>query len=197
MPPVPNRCETGARHCKPWPVSPVAPCSQGGHVKGGRQMDGGWLRLHPQSLWRQSLHTSTGLSVHAASEEALTAIYHSTRPHHCQDLYLHVGSHQYPLLFLDRYFDKEKEPTDVSPTLVPVRGQMVRRLRWQAPTVLDKWPHCAALDKWPHRGAKARRQGDNPLAKSSTGGDHCPQSVWISGPHAFAESPRVMLASPI
>jgi hypothetical protein len=34
-PPVPNRQETGARSCKPWPVSPVAPCSQGGQVKGG------------------------------------------------------------------------------------------------------------------------------------------------------------------
>jgi len=34
-PPVPNRQDTGARSCKPWPVSPVAPCSQGGQVKGG------------------------------------------------------------------------------------------------------------------------------------------------------------------
>ena len=177
-PPVPNRRETGARQCTPWPVSPVAPCSQGGH-KGGRHMDGGWLRLHPQSLWRQSLHTSTGLSVHAASEEALTVIYHSARAHLCQDLYRHLGYNLWPLALLHRCLDKGK---DVGLTLVPVTRQAVT---------------STVSDTWQHHVERVARQEDNPLAKSSPGGDHCPQAVWISSPHAFAESPRVMLASPI
>src|ERR687885_1760584 len=63
--------------------------------------------------------TSTGLSVHAASEEALTVIYHSARAARCQDLYRHVGYDSRPLTFLHRYVDRGK---DVSPAPVPVTG---------------------------------------------------------------------------
>src|ERR671934_1308030 len=53
--------------------------------------------------------TSTGLSVHAASEEALTVIYHSARAIPCQDLYRHVGYNLWPLSFLHTCFDRGKD----------------------------------------------------------------------------------------
>src|SRR5437764_10127904 len=70
--------------------------------------------------------TSTGLSVHAASEEALTVIYHSARTYLCQDSYHHAGYYPWPLEMLHKCFGKGK---DVSPALVPVIRQVVRRLR--------------------------------------------------------------------
>ena len=76
--------------------------------------------------------TSTGLSVHAASEEALTVIYHSARAHLCQDLYRHVGYNLWPLALLHRCLDKGK---DVSLTLVRVTRQAVTS------TVPDTWQH--------------------------------------------------------
>ena len=130
-PPVPNRRETGARQCTPWPVSPVAPCSQGGH-KGGRHMDGGLAPLTPSVPLASIPSTSTGLSVHAASEEALTVIYHSARAHLCQDLYRHVGYNSCPLALLHRCLDEGK---DVSLTLVRVTRQAVTS------TVPDTWQH--------------------------------------------------------
>jgi hypothetical protein len=177
VPPVPNRRETGARQCTPWPVSPVAPCSQGGH-KGGRHMDGGWLRLHPQSLWRQSLlrRQVSASTPRAKKRSPLSTIARGPAP--CQDLYRHVGYNSWPLAFLHICLDKEK---DVSPALVPVTRQA-------GPTVPDTGLHHVE---------SVGRQGDNPLANSSPGGDHCPQDVGLSASRAFAESPRVMLASPI
>src|SRR5919199_3525314 len=113
--------------------------------------------------------TSTGLSVHAASEEALTVIYHSARAHLCQDLYRHLGYNLCTLALLHRCLDKGK---DVGLTLVPVTRQAVT---------------STVSDTWQHHVERVARQEDNPLAKSSPGGDHCPQAVWISSPHAFAE----------
>ena len=90
-PPVANRRETGARHCTPWPVSPVAPCSQGGYKGGVIWMGAGSAYtlspsgVNPFYVDRSQRPRRERRSAH----RSLSTI--ARGPALCQDLYHHKG----------------------------------------------------------------------------------------------------------